>query len=136
MFKALKIFTISITVVGMYSMNIGSLNYYDLYFEKTSDTITRGSYERLHNDVKYEIDYNLDLSKDELDSINHAIKLNLDSYKKISKENINNNVENKNIKVRPVYREIRGNVVKDYKSWNKKKEIIIKIPIDIEFVEQ
>ena len=136
MFKALKIFMISIIFVGMYSINISSLNYYDLYFEKTSDTIIRGSYESLHNNIKYEIDYNLDLSKDELDSINHAIKLNLNSYKKISKENINNNAENKKVKVRPVYREIRGNIVKDYKSWNEKKEIIIKIPIDIEYVEK
>ncbi|MFR9070993.1 MAG: hypothetical protein ACLVIU_11585, partial [Paraclostridium sp.] len=39
-------------------------------------------------------------------------------------------------KVRPVYKKIKGNIIKDYKIWNQRKQIIIQVPIDIEFIEK
>ncbi|MEG2984587.1 MAG: hypothetical protein RR835_07795, partial [Peptostreptococcaceae bacterium] len=103
--------------------------YYDLYFEKTSDTIVKGELESLQNGITYKTIYNLNLSKDEIDAINHCVEINFREYKKINEEKINENV-----RIRPVYRKIEGNIVKDYKSWNQKKKIIIKVPIDIDYI--
>ncbi|MGL5754868.1 MAG: hypothetical protein ACRCYC_06040 [Paraclostridium sp.] len=129
MFKFIKICLISLIIFFISSVNINSFNYYDLYFEKTSDTIVKGELESLQNGITYKTIYNLNLSKDEIDAINHCVKINFREYKKINEEKINENV-----RIRPVYRKIEGNIVKDYKSWNQKKKIIIKVPIDIDYI--
>ncbi|MEG2786183.1 MAG: hypothetical protein RR942_00075 [Romboutsia sp.] len=129
MFKFIKICLISLIIFFISSVNINSFNYYDLYFEKTSDTIVKGELESLQNGITYKTIYNLNLSKDEIDAINHCVEINFREYKKINEEKINENV-----RIRPVYRKIEGNIVKDYKSWNQKKKIIIKVPIDIDYI--
>lgn len=129
MFKFIKICLISLIIFFISSVNINSFNYYDLYFEKTSDTIVKGELEYLQNGITYKTIYNLNLSKDEIDAINHCVEINFREYKKINEEKINENV-----RIRPVYRKIEGNIVKDYKSWNQKKKIIIKVPIDIDYI--
>ncbi|MDU1538429.1 MAG: hypothetical protein E6902_02305 [Paeniclostridium sordellii] len=131
MFKFIKIFIVSMVIIVIFSININSLDYYDLYFEKISENIVKGNYETLHDNIKYKTNYNLVLSKDEIDLINYNVKINLNVYKKVSKEDVLNKSKTK---VRPVYKKIKGNIVKDYKIWNQKKQIIIQVPIDIEFI--
>lgn len=131
MFKFIKIFIVSMVIIVIFSININSLDYYDLYFEKISENIVKGNYETLHDNIKYKTNYNLVLSKDEIDLINYNVKINLNGYKKVSKEDVLNKSKTK---VRPVYKKIKGNIVKDYKIWNQKKQIIIQVPIDIEFI--
>ena len=131
MFKFIKIFIVSIVIIVIFSININSLDYYDLYFEKISENIVKGNYETLHDNIKYKTNYNLVLSKDEIDLINYNVKINLNGYKKVSEEDALNK---SNTKVRPVYKKIKGNIIKDYKIWNQRKQIIIQVPIDIEFI--
>lgn len=131
MFKFIKIFIVSMVIIVIFSININSLDYYDLYFEKISENIVKGNYETLHDNIKYKTNYNLVLSKDEIDLINYNVKINLNGYKKVSEEDALNKSKTK---VRPVYKKIKGNIVKDYKIWNQKKQIIIQVPIDIEFI--
>lgn len=131
MFKFIKIFIVSMVIIVIFSININSLDYYDLYFEKISENIVKGNYETLHDNIKYKTNYNLVLSKDEIVLINYNVKINLNGYKKVSEEDALNKSKTK---VRPVYKKIKGNIVKDYKIWNQKKQIIIQVPIDIEFI--
>ncbi len=131
MFKFIKIFIVSMVIIVIFSININSLDYYDLYFEKISENIVKGNYETLHDNIKYKTNYNLVLSKDEIDLINYNVKINLNGYKKVSEEDALNKSKTK---VRPVYKKIKGNIIKDYKIWNQKKQIIIQVPIDIEFI--
>ena len=131
MFKFIKIFIVSMVIIVIFSININSLDYYDLYFEKISENIVKGNYETLHDNIKYKTNYNLVLSKDEIDLINYNVKINLNGYKKVSKEDVLNKSKTK---VRPVYKKIKGNIIKDYKIWNQRKQIIIQVPIDIEFI--
>lgn len=131
MFKFIKIFIVSMVIIVIFSININSLDYYDLYFEKISENIVKGNYDTLHDNIKYKTNYNLVLSKDEIDLINYNVKINLNGYKKVSEEDALNKSKTK---VRPVYKKIKGNIVKDYKIWNQKKQIIIQVPIDIEFI--
>lgn len=131
MFKFIKIFIVSMVIIVIFSININSLDYYDLYFEKISENIVKGNYETLHDNIKYKTNYNLVLSKDEIDLINYNVKINLNEHKKVSEEDALNKSKTK---VRPVYKKIKGNIVKDYKIWNQKKQIIIQVPIDIEFI--
>lgn len=119
MFKFIKIFIVSIVIIVIFSININSLDYYDLYFEKTSENIVKWNYETLHDNIKYKTNYNLVLSKDEIDLINYNVKINLNGYKKVSKEDVLNKSKTK---VRPVYKKIKGNIVKDYKIWNQKNK--------------
>ncbi|MBC6002846.1 hypothetical protein ACQQ2T_05910 [Paraclostridium tenue] len=131
MFKFIKIFIVSMVIIVIFSININSLDYYDLYFEKISENIVKGNYETLHDNIKYKTNYNLVLSKDEIDLINYNVKINLNGYKKVSEEDALNKSKTK---VRPVYKKIKGNIIKDYKIWNQRKQIIIQVPIDIEFI--
>ncbi|SCI90061.1 Uncharacterised protein [uncultured Clostridium sp.] len=131
MFKFIKIFIVSMVIIVIFSININSLDYYDLYFVKISENIVKGNYETLHDNIKYKTNYNLVLSKDEIDLINYNVKINLNGYKKVSEEDALNKSKTK---VRPVYKKIKGNIIKDYKIWNQKKQIIIQVPIDIEFI--
>ncbi|GAA0712686.1 hypothetical protein GCM10008904_26100 [Paraclostridium ghonii] len=132
--KIIKIFALVITIVSVFTLSVKSLNYYDLYFEKTNDNIIKGSYEELNKNLSYETIYNVDLNKDEQDAINYAIKTNIFKGININKKDIQDKFNNECVKVRPVYREIKGEIIKDYKTWNDKKEIIIKIPINVEFI--
>lgn len=131
MFKFIKIFIVSMVIIVIFSININSLDYYDLYFEKISENIVKGNYETLHDNIKYKTNYNLVLSKDEIDLINYNVKINLNEHKKVSEEDALNKSKTK---VRPVYKKIKGNIIKDYKIWNQRKQIIIQVPIDIEFI--
>ncbi|MBC8630319.1 hypothetical protein H8697_01170 [[Eubacterium] tenue] len=131
MFKFIKIFIVSMVIIVIFSININSLDYYDLYFEKISENIVKGNYETLHDNIKYKTNYNLVLSKDEIDLINYNVKINLNGHKKVSEEDALNKSKTK---VRPVYKKIKGNIIKDYKIWNQRKQIIIQVPIDIEFI--
>lgn len=131
MFKFIKIFIVSMVIIVIFSININSLDYYDLYFEKISENIVKGNYETLHDNIKYKTNYNLVLSKDEIDLINYNVKINLNGYKKVSEKDALNKSKTK---VRPVYKKIKGNIIKDYKIWNQRKQIIIQVPIDIEFI--
>lgn len=133
MFKFIKVCLISLTIFFISSININSFNYYDLYFEKASDTIVKGELETLQNNITYKTICDLNLSKDEIDAINHCVKVDFNAYKKINDEKLNE-IKYERVKIRPVYRSIEGYLVKDYKTWSKKKKISIKIPIDIDYI--
>lgn len=133
--KIIKIFALVITTMSIFTVSVKSLNYYDLYFEKTSENIIKGSYEELNKNLSYKTIYNVNLNKDEQDTINHAIKTSIFKDININKKDIEGKFNNEYVKVRPVYREIKGEIIKDYKTWNNKKEIVIKIPIDVEFIK-
>lgn len=133
--KIIKIFALVITIMSIFTVSVKSLNYYDLYFEKTSDNIIKGSYEELNENLSYKTIYNACLNKDEQDAINHAIKTNIFKGININKKDIEGKFNNEYVKVRPVYREIKGEIIKDYKTWNDKKEIVIKMPINVEFIK-
>ncbi|GAA0090083.1 hypothetical protein UT300009_01090 [Paraclostridium bifermentans] len=133
--KIINIFALTITIVYLFTGNVKALNYYDLYFEKTDDKIIKGSYVELNTNLNYETVYNVNLNKDEQDAINYVIKTNTSKGININKKDIENKYKEGYVKVRPVYREIKGDIIKDYKTWNDKKEIVIKMPIDIEFIK-
>lgn len=133
--KIIKIFALVITIMSIFTVSVKSFNYYDLYFEKTSDNIIKGSYEELNKNLSYKTIYNACLNKDEQDAINHAIKTNIFKGININKKDIEGKFKNEYVKVRPVYREIKGEIIKDYKTWNDKKEIVIKMPINVEFIK-
>ena len=140
---------ILILSIGLYGEIINALPYYDLKFEKISEDLVRGEYEKLGEEIKlqedteitmlikksYNIDINATLTKDEEDAIGQIFGTTWNQKIEITKEEdikIQGNA-NTYIEVRPVYKEIKGYLVQDYNSWSKKKEIIIKIPIDVEY---
>ncbi|MDU3801803.1 hypothetical protein [Paraclostridium bifermentans] len=133
--KIIKIFALAITIVYLFTGSAKALNYYDLYFQKTDDKIIKGSYEELNTNLNYETIYNVNLNKDEQDAINYEIKTNIFKGININNKDIESKYNEGYVKVRPIYREIKGDIIKDYKTWNDKKEIVIKMPIDIEFIK-
>lgn len=137
------------SIFNMYNRYISALNYYDLRFEKISEGFTKGKYEVFGNEIKlqedteitmlikksYAIDVNSELTKDEEDAISYVFGTKWNQKIEITKEEdikIQGNT-NTYIQVRPIYKEIRGYLIQDYHSWSKKKEVIIKIPVDIEY---
>lgn len=126
-----------------------ALDYYDLKFEKKSENIVKGEFEKIGDDIlltddtemtiilnkKYKPIINITLNKDEEDAISYSLGTKWNEEIKINKEeDINLNGSNDTyIMVRPVYKEITGILVKDYISWESKKEISIKIPVDMEY---
>ncbi len=148
-FKIIFTIFILVGILNMYNKYINALPYYDLRFEKISEDLTKGEYEVLGDEIKlqedseitmlikksYNIDVNSSLTKDEEDAIGQIFGTKWNQKIDISKEEdikIQGNVSTY-IEVRPIYKEIRGYLIQDYNSWSKKKEVIIKIPVDIEY---
>lgn len=138
-----------VTIFSLYKNNINALSYYDLKFEKISESLVKGEYEKLGDEIKlhedtditmvikksYNIDVNASLTKDEEDAVAQIFGTKWNQKIEISKQEdikIKGDVSTY-IEVRPVYKEIRGYLVQDYNSWSKKKEIIIRIPVDVEY---
>ena len=104
-----------------------------MYFEKFKEEFEKGPLLNLNNGLDYKIKYNVNLSKDELDVIGHSLKLNLNEYKVINK---NQHIKLKDsVECRYIYKVIEGNIVKDYGSWQKEKKVILKIPIDVKYLQ-
>lgn len=128
---------------------VEALPYYDLKFEKISENIVKGEFEKsdeniiitenkemtLLLDKKYKAIVDIDINKDEEDAISYTLGSNWNEEIRINKEEeVRINTKNESyIMVRPVYKEIKGEIIKDYKSWENKKEITIKIPVDMEY---
>ncbi|MGL5316423.1 MAG: hypothetical protein ACRC92_24415 [Peptostreptococcaceae bacterium] len=140
---------IFISIISLNCNDVSALPYYDLRFEKISEDLVRGEYERIGEEIKlqedtditmlikkiYNIDVNASLSKDEEDAIGQVFGTKWNQKIEITKEEdikIKGNISTY-VEVRPVYKEIRGYIVQDFNSWSKKKEIRIKIPIDVEY---
>lgn len=108
-----------------------SINYYDLKFIKTNETTVSGRYEDIDYNKKY---YNsltsTNINKDEEDAISYAIGNEWKTSKPMNKQSENNRVYSKQ---RIIYKQIQGKLVKSYENWSKEKEIIIKIPIEIDY---
>ncbi|EPZ59362.1 hypothetical protein H477_2116 [[Clostridium] sordellii ATCC 9714] len=117
--KLVKIFFILIVCFIFSNINVYSINYYDLYFEKVKEEFEKGPLLNLNNGLDYKIKYNVNLSKDELDVIGHSLKLNLNEYKPINK-NQHIKLED-SVEFRYIYKVIEGKIVKDYGSWQKEK---------------
>lgn len=150
--RILKFFIVMFIFLSLIShstYNIYAFPYYDLKFEKASESIVKGEYERLGDDIKLDEDtemtmiidkyynYTLDkeINKDEEDAISQVIGSNWMEPVNINKEEdikIDKNTITY-IQVRPIYKEIKGTLVRDYQSWNKMKYITIRIPIDLEY---
>ncbi|MFR4161835.1 MAG: hypothetical protein ACLT0R_04460 [Paraclostridium sordellii] len=129
--KLVKIFFILIVCFIFFNINVYSINYYDLYFEKVEEEFEKGPLLNLNNGLDYKIKYNVNLSKDELDVIGHSLELNLNEYKPINK-NQHIKLED-SVEFRYIYKVIEGKIVKDYGSWQKEKKVILKIPIDVKY---
>lgn len=128
---------------------VEALPYYDLKFEKISENIVKGEFQKTGDDIivtenkevtlildkRYKPIIDIDINKDEEDAISYILGAKWNDEARISKEEevkFNNNNDSY-IMVRPVYKEIKGVIIKDYKSWENKKEITIKIPVDMEY---
>ncbi|MGL5346536.1 MAG: hypothetical protein ACRDA3_04240 [Peptostreptococcaceae bacterium] len=148
--KIILFISVLLSFLILTSFFINALPYYDLKFEKISEDLVRGNYEKVGESINlkedteitmlikkaYDIDINATLTKEEEDAISQVFGAKLNQKIEITKEEdikIEGNV-NTYIEIRPVYKEIRGYLVQDYNSWNKKKEVTIKIPIDVEHV--
>ncbi|CEQ11616.1 Uncharacterised protein [[Clostridium] sordellii] len=129
--KLVKIFFILIVCFIFSNINVYSINYYDLYFEKVKEEFEKDPLLNLNNGLDYKIKYNVNLSKDELDVIGHSLELNLNEYKPINK-NQHIKLED-SVEFRYIYKVIEGKIVKDYGSWQKEKKVILKIPIDVKY---
>lgn len=139
--------TLCISLSSVYLVH--ALPYYDLKFEKISENIVKGEFEKIGDDIivtenkertlildkKYKPIIDIDINKDEEDAISYSLGAKWNEEIRISKEEeVRINTSNDSyIMVRPVYKEIKGAIIKDYKSWENKKEITIKIPVDIEY---
>lgn len=149
--KFKSIFTLLLTLCFILSNAYVSsaLDYYDLKFEKKSETIVKGEFEKMGDDIlltddtemtlilnkKYKPVIDITLNKDEEDAISYSLGSKWNEEIKINKEediNLNGNNDTY-VMVRPVYKEITGTLVKNYISWESKKEISIKIPVDMEY---
>jgi len=147
--KSIFFVFILITTFNISNTCINALPYYDLRFEKISEDLIKGEYEVIGDEIKlqedteittvikkaYNIDVNASLSKEEEDAISQIFGTKWNQEIEISKEEdikVEGNVDTY-IEVRPIYKEIRGYLIQDYNSWSKKKEVIIKIPVDIEY---
>lgn len=130
--KTIFMILIAISITWGYStLKVHSLNYYDLYFEKCNEVITKGEYKNIDIDKSlYPTIINIYISKDEEDAISHVI-----GNEWIEDSVINNKVDENNLysKQRIIYKEIQGQIVKRYSGWEKSEQIIIKIPIGIEY---
>ncbi|MGL4911213.1 MAG: hypothetical protein ACRC3Y_02150 [Romboutsia sp.] len=128
---------------------VEALPYYDLKFEMMSENIVKGEFEKIGDDIivtenkemtlildrAYKPIIDIDINKDEEDAIGYSLGAKWNEEAIISKEEeVRLNTNNDSyIMVRPVYKEIKGVIIKDYKSWENKKEITIKIPVDMEY---
>lgn len=150
--KKVNIFNILLIVICFTLSNTciaEALPYYDLKFKKVSENIVKGEFEKIGDDIvitedtditmildkKYRPVIDISINKDEEDAISYLLGPKWNEEIKISKKeeiSINNN-ENTYVMVRPVYKEIKGELIKDYKSWANKKEVTIKVPVDMEY---
>lgn len=136
-------------IIGFSVYDIHALPYYDLRFEETSSKIVKGEYEKLGEHINldkdtemtmnikksYEPMVSIELNKDEEDAISQVFGSKWREKVVINKKediNVKGNLDTY-VQVRPVYKEIKGYLVQDYNSWNKKKEVKIRIPIDVEY---
>lgn len=149
-YKRILVLTfIFIGILGLKTTKVDAVPYYDIRFEKISERQVKGEYEILGEKINlkedayitmliqksYNTNVNISMTKDEEDAISQIYGSKWNQATEISKEegiDIKGNVDNY-VQVRPVYKEIKGYLVKDYNSWNKKKEITILIPIDVEY---
>lgn len=148
-FKSIFTLLLSLCFILSNTYISSALDYYDLKFEKKSENIVKGEFEKIGDEIlltddtemtiilnkKYKPIINITLNKDEEDAISYSLGTKWNEEIKINKEeDINLNESNDTyIMVRPVYKEITGILVKDYISWESKKEISIKIPVDMEY---
>lgn len=125
----------SIIMIGCITFKSEAMNYYDLYFKKENEFVIKGEYETIENSTdikeKYLSTVNIHICKDEEDAISHVIGSDWKKAKNLKVESDNN--ENKYEQKRIVYKEIYGKIIKDYSTWKQEKDIIIKIPISIEY---
>ncbi|MGL5329380.1 MAG: hypothetical protein ACRDD7_08930 [Peptostreptococcaceae bacterium] len=141
--------TIAIVMIGFMKFEVSALPYYDLKFEQVSSKIVKGEYENLEGIINlnkttkvpmiisksYEPIVSVDINKDEIDAIGQVLGSGWNECVLINKEEEIEIKKKKNtyIQVRPLYKEIKGNLLQDYTSWSKSKEITILIPIDVEY---
>lgn len=147
-----KIIPLIITLIfvsGCIYSKVDALPYYDLKFEEISRNIVNGEFEKIGDDLSlqkgskmtmdikksYNPIVNIDLNKDEEDAISQVLGSKWKEAVQIDKKEEIKIRKKKNtyLQVRPVYKEIKGILVQDYQSWNKKKELTILIPIDVEY---
>ncbi|MGL4912464.1 MAG: hypothetical protein ACRC3Y_08530 [Romboutsia sp.] len=144
----IKVMLILTIIISFKGYDVYALPYYDLKFEETSRDISKGEYEILGEDVSlskdtemtmkikksYEPKVSIELNKEEEDAISQVLGKEWKDIVTINKEDIKIKRKKETyIKVRPVYKEVKGYLVQDYHSWNKKKEITILLPIDVEY---
>lgn len=127
--KILKVCIIILLVIVVHTNIVKTYNYYDLFFEKTSESVIKEKSIDINTEDKIKIMYNQNLSKDEMDTINYHIKDYL-SLNKILNKNLKQ-YDNKE-EVIITYVNIKGILIKDYKSWCKSENVNILIPINIE----
>ena len=131
-----KLITLIMTILMVILINFNyksyCIDYYDLYFQKENENIIVSEYEDVnYNKKHYKTIVNTTISKDEEDAISYIIGRHWIDNKLINKEVNKNNI--KYTKQCIVYKEIKGKLIKSYENWYKEKEIIIKIPIIIEY---
>ena len=147
--KVIKLTLMLAIIIGFRAQESYAIPYYDLKFEEISRDISKGEYEKLGEDVSlnkntemtmkikksYEPKVSIELNKDEEDAISQVLGKGWKDTVTINKEEDIKIKRKKDtyIRVRPVYKEIKGFLVQDYHSWNKKKAITILIPIDLEY---
>lgn len=141
----LAIIIVNIAIVS----KINALPYYDLRFEEVSTKTVKGEFEYLDGSIKlkkdtqipikitksYEPQIDKELNKDEEDAISQCLGGDWRNWVVINKEEQVDIKKDKitYLQVRPIYKEIKGNLVKDYSSWDKSEEITILMPIDVEY---
>lgn len=130
--KKCMILMITTIFICLTTLNSNSINYYDLYFKKDKEIIVSGEYEKIETDkLYYPTIVNIYISKDEEDAISHIIGNEWKEDKLIKHKTETN--KNKYNKQCVVYKEIHGRIIKKYEQWEKSEDIVIKIPMSIEY---
>lgn len=146
--KIIKVILILTVIISFRIYEVYAIPYYDLKFEEISRNVFKGEYEMLDEDLNLEINteitmkinklydpkVSIELNKDEEDAISQVLGKEWKKSVLINKEDIKmKRKKDTYIKLRPIYTQIKGNLVQDYNSWNKKKEITILLPVDLEY---
>lgn len=138
-YKKLVKITMTLVIILLFSNYSYAMPYYDLRFEEIETKVIKGEYENLIEVMNLDYDSNKltlmnktyktkttkTLTKDEEDAITQVLNQNW------RKEVIFKGT--KYVKLRPVYKEVKGYLVKDYDSFERKEELKILIPLELEY---